>query len=329
MKALLVEGLPALGEWVYEIKWDGYRALGLMTKGKVRLLSRRANDVSSDFPEIARSLEQLTAGNALLDGEVVALDEHGHASFQLLQNSRKQRPFERGTLVYYAFDLLNLEGRDLTGLPLLKRKALLEKLLEGAADPIRYSAHLKGDPKVLLAEVQKNRIEGLIAKRTESPYEPDRRSGSWVKIKTALEQEFVIGGYTQPRGSRGFFGSILLGYYQDGELLFASKAGTGFDHKTLRDLYKKFQKFRTEAVPFINVPASRKSKWGEGLGTAEMKRCTWLRPELLCQVRFTEWTSDGGLRHPVFLGLRDDKSAVDVVREQPIVEPSRKRKAKV
>ena len=156
-----------------------------------------------------------------------------------------------------------------------------------------------------------------IAKRTDSVYEPDRRSGAWLKIKTALEQEFVIGGYTQPRGSRGYFGSILLGYYQDGQLLFASKAGTGFNHKSLRELYKTFQKLRTNKPAFINVPASRKSKWGEGLTAAEMKRCTWLRPELVCQIRFTEWTDDGGLRHPVFLGLRDDKIATDVVREQP------------
>ena len=130
--------------------------------------------------------------------------------------------------------------------------------------------------------------------------------------------------YTQPRGARAYFGAILLGYYEGGQLLFASKAGTGFDQKTLRDLYKRFQPLKSSTVPFVNVPASRKSKWGEGLTRAEMKRCTWLRPELVCQVRFTEWTSDGGLRHPVFLGLRDDKKAEDVVREQVVAGPKKR-----
>ncbi|HUR45932.1 MAG TPA: non-homologous end-joining DNA ligase [Candidatus Saccharimonadales bacterium] len=316
MKALLLESVPSQGNWVYEIKWDGYRALALKSRGKVRLVSRRANDVTLAFSEIAKAMERLKIKEATFDGEVVALDEHGHASFQLLQNSRRNSG-QPVTLVYYIFDILNFEGKDVTGLSLLDRKALLEKILQGVPDPLRYSAHLEGDPHVLLAEVQKNHIEGLIAKRTDSVYEPDRRSGAWLKIKTALEQEFVIGGYTQPRGSRGYFGSILLGYYQDGQLLFASKAGTGFNHKSLRELYKTFQKLRTNKPAFINVPASRKSKWGEGLTAAEMKRCTWLRPELVCQIRFTEWTDDGGLRHPVFLGLRDDKIATDVVREQP------------
>ena len=322
MKALLVEEIPNWGEWVYEIKWDGYRALALKTKDKVRLFSRRVNDVTKDFAGIAEAVAKLPVANAVFDGEVVALDEHGHASFQLLQNSRKQALEKKsGTLVYYIFDVLNLEGKDLTGLTLLKRKEMLEQVLKHVPDPIRYSAHLKGDPNVLLAEVKKNHIEGLIAKRADSVYEPDRRSGAWLKIKTALQQEFVIAGYTQPRGARAYFGAILLGYYQAGQLLFASKAGTGFDQKTLRDLYKRFQTLKTTTVPFVNVPASRKSKWGEGLTRAEMNRCTWLRPELVCQVRFTEWTSDGGLRHPVFLGLRDDKKAADVVREQAVAGP--------
>jgi bifunctional non-homologous end joining protein LigD len=220
--------------------------------------------------------------------------------------------------VYYVFDLLNAERRDTTGLPLLQRKQILEGLLKKAPATIRYSAHFSGDPKILLAQAQKNQIEGLIAKQTASPYEPDQRSGSWLKLKTVLEQEFVIGGFTEPKGTRSYFGALLLGYYEEGELRFASKVGTGFDHELLQSLYKKFQKLKSNQVPFSAVPTLRKGKSANGLSRAEMQRCTWLRPELVCQIRFTEWTADGGLRHPVFLGLRDDKRASEVIREKPV-----------
>ena len=210
-----------------------------------------------------------------------------------------------------------MENRDLKRLPLERRKRILERLLKGVRAPIYFSADLKGAPDDLLAAAKKDQVEGLIAKRADGPYEPGRRSDAWVKIKTSLEQEFVIGGYTEPRGSRTCFGALLVGYYEKDKWMFASKVGTGFDTNTLKNLYSQFQKLRTDHCPFANVP-TRRSGRSEGLSRAEMRRCTWLEPKLVCQIRFTEWTGDGGLRHPVFLGLRDDKSAREVVREAPV-----------
>jgi bifunctional non-homologous end joining protein LigD len=190
-------------------------------------------------------------------------------------------------------------------------------LLKGVRDPIRLSASLSGDPRELLELARQQQIEGLIGKRADSQYEAGRRSGSWIKLKVTQEQEFVIGGYTEPKGSRRYFGALLLGYYEMDQLMYVSHVGTGFDTKTLAQLHKLFQKFRTDQVPFANVPSRRAGRFGGGLTNAEMRRCTWLRPELVAQVRFTEWTDEGGLRHPVFLGLRDDKPAREVIRERP------------
>jgi bifunctional non-homologous end joining protein LigD len=322
MKALLVEKVSREPGWMFEIKWDGYRAVAVKKNGEVRLFSRRPREITSDFSEIAQAVKQIPVSSLVLDGEVVAVDKQGHASFQLLQNFRQRRGGPNASeLRYYVFDILNLENRDLKSLPLERRKKILESLLKDVPAPIHFSASFEGDPEALLAQAQRNRIEGLIAKRADSQYEPGRRSGAWVKIKASLEQEFVIGGYTEPRGSRPYFGALLLGYYEEDQLMFASKVGTGFDTKTLKGLSSQFQKVRTDSCPFTNVPTRRTGRSGEGLSRAEMKRCTWLEPKLVCQIRFTEWTSDGGLRHPVFLGLRDDKTAREVVHERPA--PSR------
>ena len=318
MKALLVESVPA-GDWQFEIKWDGYRSLAVKKNGKVQLYSRRTNDITSDYEEVACAVEKIPADDFVVDGEIVALDKSGHPSFQLLQNYKQDsKNGASRQLCYYIFDLLNLDKRDLKQLPLARRKELLQKLVTGLPEPIRFSASIEGTPEELLEQARKSHIEGIIAKRADSPYEVGRRSGAWLKLKTVLEQEFVIGGYTEPRKSRPYFGALLLGYYQNGKLMFASKTGTGFNHEMLETLFKKFQKYKTTNVPFANVPTYRKGKSGEGLSRAEMRRCTWLRPELVCQVRFTEWTADGGLRHPVFLGLRDDKRPEEVVREKPV-----------
>ena len=269
-------------------------------------------------------MRAIPVSNLVLDGEIVAVDARGHASFQLLQNYKQHRTGDGSTsLRYYVFDILNVENRDLKQLPLERRKQILEALLKDVADPIHFSASFRGNPDALLKEAEKNRIEGLIGKRADSLYEAGRRSGSWVKIKICLEQEFVIGGYTEPKGSRSHFGAILVGYYDSPRpsrrLIFASKVGTGFDENTLKDLYAKFQKIRSDTCPFANVPTSA-GKSGHSLSRAEMRRCTWLQPKLVAQIRFTEWTDDGGLRHPVFLGLRDDKDASEVVQERPAKE---------
>ncbi len=318
MKALLVNTPPPAEGWLFEIKWDGYRAIAVKRKGKVQLFSRRAREVTGEYPEIAEAVRAIPGESFVADGEIVVLDEHGHAAFQLLQNyKQKLRTGQAQLVAYYLFDLMNFEGRDLKGLPQGRRKELLEALLKGVPDPIRFSASFTGDPNLLLAEAKRKHIEGLIAKRADAEYEPDRRSGAWQKVKTANEQEFVIGGYTEPQGTRPYFGALLVGYYENGKLLFASKVGTGFDHATLKSLYETFQKFKTDQAPFANLPTRRPGKPGEGITQAEMKRCTWLKPKLVGEVRFSEWTRDGGLRQPVFLGLRDDKKPEEVVRERP------------
>jgi bifunctional non-homologous end joining protein LigD len=313
MKALLVRNAPPRDGWSFEIKWDGYRAVAVKANGRVRLFSRRHREITHDFEAVAHAVESTPHKNLVLDGEIVALDENGRPSFQLLQNFRQPsaRPGQR--LIYYVFDLLNYENRDLKKLPLEQRRRVLESVLGDTEDPIRLSGTLEGDPEDLVEQARKNSIEGLIAKRVSSIYEPDRRSGSWLKVKTVMEQEFVIGGYTEPKGSRAHFGALLVGYYEGAHLLFASKVGTGFNHDSLHSLYQRFQKLTTSVCPFVNLP----TKGPNGLSRAEMRRCTWLLPALVCQVRFTEWTGDGGLRHPVFLGLRDDKRPNEVHREIP------------
>jgi bifunctional non-homologous end joining protein LigD len=313
MKALLVRNPPPRDGWSFEIKWDGYRALAVKSNGRVRLFSRRHRDITHDFDVVASPVEALPQKNLVLDGEIVALDENGRPSFQLLQNFRQAAGRRGQQLVYYVFDLLNYENRDLKKLPLEQRRNILEKVLADAEDPIRLSGTLEGSPEELVEQARKNSIEGLVAKRTSAIYEPDRRSGSWLKVKTVMEQEFVIGGYTEPKGSREHFGALLVGYYEGAHLLFASKVGTGFNHDSLHSLYERFQKLTTTVCPFVNLP----TKGPNGLSRAEMHRCTWLLPALVGQVRFTEWTSDGGLRHPVFLGLRDDKRPNEIHREIP------------
>lgn len=314
MKPVLVESVPDDPQrWLYEMKFDGYRGLALKQGDQVSLIS--ATGKALKFPDVAASISALACGTAVLDGEIVALDGEGRPSFQLLQNARDGKV--SAPICYYAFDLLQLEGKILRNLPLTERKAQLSRLL--AASPpdeaVRFSANLEGDPAKLLAAIRRLGLEGVIAKERASKYEPGRRSGVWKKVKVVNEQEFVIGGYTPPEGSRKHFGSVLLGYHQAGKLQFAAKAGSGFTAKSLKEFYDLFQPLRCGKCPFVNLPAANEGRWGQGLTAAKMRLCTWLEPKLVCQVRFSEWTSDGGLRHPVFLGLREDKAANDVVRE--------------
>lgn len=316
MKPVLVDSVPADAEkWLYEMKFDGYRGLALKRGNEVNLVSATGKPLK--FPDIAASIGALACGTAVLDGEIVALDEQGRPSFQLLQNAREGNT--SAPICYYAFDLLQLESKVLRALPLTERKAQLSKLLAAspADEAIRFSANLEGDPVELLAAIRRLGLEGVVAKQRASKYEPGRRSGVWEKIKVVNEQEFVIGGYTPPEGSRKHFGSVLLGYYEGGKLQFAAKAGSGFSVKSLGEFYEMFQKLRSKDCPFVNLPAKREGRWGQGITAAKMRQCTWLEPKLVCQIRFSEWTEDGGLRHPVFLGLREDKAARAVVRETP------------
>jgi bifunctional non-homologous end joining protein LigD len=219
-------------------------------------------------------------------------------------------------ICFYVFDLMQLNGRGLTGLPLTARKEVLAKICEGVGDPIRYSGEIGGDAERLLPEVQRRGLEGLIGKLRNSVYEAGRRSGAWIKLKCVNEQEFVIGGFTPPQGARQHFGAVLVGYYdKKKKLLFAGKVGTGFNTKSLASLHKKLKSEKRDDCPFADLPSKQGGQWVQGITPSMMRKIEWVNPVLVCQVKFAEWTRDGKLRQPVFLGLREDKKPAQVVRE--------------
>jgi bifunctional non-homologous end joining protein LigD len=314
MKAKLVGSMPSGGGWIYEIKFDGYRALALRGGSEARILSRNQEDLGRKFPEVKDSIAALDLQDARIDGEIVALDEKGRSSFQLLQ--RFDMGQERPPIVFYAFDLLRLNGKDLQNLPIEERKTKLEELLKKPPGVIRYSASFTKDIPELLDRAGKLGLEGLIGKRAGSRYEAGKRTGAWIKVKLHHEQEFVIGGFTEPEGSRKYFGALLVGFYEGKQLKFVGRVGTGFSEKLLSSLYSELNKIRVDKCPFFNLPAAGRNRWDQGLTVAEMKRCRWVKPEMVCQIKFTEWTRDDRLRQPVFLGIREDKDASEVVREE-------------
>jgi bifunctional non-homologous end joining protein LigD len=313
MKAKLVEKPPATDDWVYELKFDGIRLVAIKADKRVSLLSRNENELSGRFPEIVEAIKNLPAREFVIDGEVVALDDESRSSFQLLQALEMEG--RKSPVYFYAFDLLQLDGKSLLGLQLEARKKFLEELCAGAGDPIRYSGVIGGDAKRLLEEVKRRGLEGLIGKQRNSIYEPGRRSGAWIKLKCVNEQEFVIGGYTPPQGARKHFGAILVGYYDNNKLVFAGKVGTGFTAKSLSILHKKLQKEARNDCPFVDLPSKQNGQWVQGITPSMMKKMHWVNPKFVAQIKFAEWTRDKKLRAPVFLGLRDDKKPTDVVRE--------------
>jgi len=311
MKALAVSEIT--GEnWLLEIKYDGYRALGICREGGAELWSRNEKPLTESYPEVVAALKKLRCKDAVIDGEIVALDAEGRPTFQLLQG--RDTGEERPPIFYYAFDLLHLEGRSYLQEPIETRKAALETVLKGAPETIRLSPVFDEKPDVLLEAVRQKGLEGIIGKQRGSLYEPGRRSGVWAKKRISVDQEFVIGGYTPPRGGRTHFGALLVGFYEGDTLMYAGKVGTGFNSKLLASLHQRFKKFQSPACPFGNLPTKR-PRFGLGMTTSAMREVTWLRPELVAQIRFSEWTRDAMLRQPVFLGLREDKRAREVVRE--------------
>jgi bifunctional non-homologous end joining protein LigD len=311
MKAKLVEEPPSYGEWVYELKWDGYRALAIKDGESVEIFSRNHKVLTADFPEIRDAVAALPVARAILDGEIVALDPEGRPSFQLLQGRSIGR--SRPVMFYYAFDLLHLEDQDLQKKKLCARKEALEQLVDGS-EVIRYSAGLEGDVREALDQISALGMEGVIGKLRDSVYEAGLRSGAWIKVKCGREQEFVIGGFTEPRGSRTDLGALLVGYYEGGKLHHAGKVGTGFNQKLLKSLRAQLDPLRTDVCPFAEPPSNKPGRWARKL---PIGKATWVKPRLVCQVKFAEWTDEGLLRQPVFLGLREDNDPRKVIRERP------------
>ncbi len=283
--------------WLFEIKWDGYRAIAIKNK-TIELRSRNQKSLNSKFPSIAAALKKLP-GEMVLDGEIVVLDKKGKSNFQLLQNYQRK---PEGALYYCIFDVLSYKGKDLTGMPLIQRKALLKKILTKQSSPLRFSDHIEEKGKAFFRLAAKQGLEGIMAKKEDSPYE-FRRSKDWLKIKTKWRQEVVIGGYTEPKGSRKRFGALLLGVYDKGNLRYVGHVGGGFDEKLLEEIYKQLGELITTKCPFITAPKPNTP-------------ATWVKPKLVCEVAFAEWTSDGKMRQPIFQGMRIDKNAKDVVRER-------------
>lgn len=294
--------------WLYEIKWDGYRAVALINKGKVNLLSRNNKSFNDKFYPVHQALQSWKI-NAVLDGEVVVLNEKGVAEFGALQNWRSEAD---GQLIYYVFDILWLNGYSLEDLPLSARKKILKETLP-PGDMIRYSESFDTDAREFLGVAAKLGMEGIMAKKADSPYIEGERTRDWLKIKANKRQEVVIGGYTNNEDSSKLFSSLLVGVYEKGKLHYIGKIGTGFNHKTQQELYTKMKRLVSKNVPFAERPdVNAPSRFRPNPPRAKV---TWLKPKLVCEVRYAEITTDGVMRHPSFLGLRVDKPAHKVTRE--------------
>ena len=305
--ATLVGEAPDGDDWIHEIKFDGYRMLCRISGGKVSFISRNGKDWTARFKSLVSDLADLPMKSAILDGEVVLLDDAGRTSFQLLQNAFKSSTF--APFIYYAFDLLFLDGYDISGAAIEDRKEILKHLLPKAGDSnLKYSDHVVGKGPEFFAEAAKLKLEGIISKRLGRPYVPGR-GNDWLKVKCSLREEFVIGGFTKPSGSRKHFGALLLGYYdKNKDLIYAGRVGTGFTQATLSALRKSFDNLVQKTSPFENLSGR----------TGQAKDVTWLKPTLVAQVEFSNWTEDRQLRHPSFQGLREDKAAKTVVRDNPV-----------
>lgn len=297
MLATLVDDPFSNPEWIFETKWDGFRSICFVKDGKARFVSRNQIEMTAQYPELAGVGKQVDAKEAILDGEIVALDRDGMPRFQLLQprvgrKSGLAALRGKGQIVYYVFDLLYVDGYDLTPCPVVERKAALEGILRPASF-IKLSDHIEADGEAFFKEIEKFHLEGMIAKRAASPY-VQKRSADWLKVKTVQRSEVVIGGYTEPRGSRSHFGALVVGLYRDHELHYVAHVGGGFNQRALADIYKLMQPLKAKQSPFVDAPKTNEP-------------VQWLKPKLVAEAKFSEWTAEHRLRHPVFIGLREDK----------------------
>jgi bifunctional non-homologous end joining protein LigD len=304
MLATLTQEVPRGSGWEFEVKWDGYRALARVSGGEAELTSRNANDLTARFPTVAKEVvKAVKTPHAVLDGEIVALDESGRSSFSLMQQGGAGTP-----IVYYVFDVLEVEGEPLVDVPLVERHKRLERLLDKRNRTVRISESFD-DGEALYAAAKERKLEGIMAKRLDSRYAVGRRTRDWLKIKTHGRQEFVICGFTKGTGRRASsFGSLVLGYYRGDELVYAGNVGTGFSAKEIDKLLDRLRPLKRLAAPFREIPKMPKVRRSDVI---------WVEPKLVCEVEFAEWTHDGHLRAPSYQGLREDKPATQVRREEP------------
>ncbi len=308
MAALAVDTLPEGPEWSYELKLDGYRALIIKDGASIQLRSRNDKDLTPMYPAIVAAGRRIQAAQAVIDGEIVAVDAQGRPSFQALQH-RGTHPTH--SIVFFAFDLLHLNGKDLRALPLEARRADLAKVAEKSG--LLLSIELPGRVPDIVNAVRAMQLEGVVAKRKDSIYEPGERSRNWQKLKLECHQEFVIGGYRP--ASNNSIDALLVGYFDKQELRFAGKVRAGLVPHVKRDLARTLAKLRVDVCPFVDLPTEGSSRWGGGVSVDDMKEMTWTKPEIVAEIQFVEWTAEGRLRLSKFLGLRPDKSGQDVRRE--------------
>jgi bifunctional non-homologous end joining protein LigD len=307
--AALAEKAPDGSDWLHEIKFDGYRMHARLDAGRAQILTRRGNDWTEKYPTIAKSIAGLPARNAYLDGELCGVLPDGRTAFNLIQNATDTG---EGSLVFFLFDLLHLDGENMTALPLVDRKTRLACLLNGAPNSLRYNDHQIGHGPAFHRLACEHGLEGIVSKRTSGRYEPDRRT--WLKTKCLNREEFVVVGWSDPEGSRHRIGSLLLGYYTpEGKLIYAGRAGTGMPVVELERLWQRLQPLVVDKMP-LTVPPPRGSRFGSPL---VLSRVHWVRPEMVVEVSYVEWTPDGLLRHVVYLGERQDKLASEVRRSPP------------
>jgi bifunctional non-homologous end joining protein LigD len=306
MECALVSKLPEGSDWTYEVKLDGYRAIGVKTSRDAILYSRNGKNFNKRFPQIAAALRDLPV-DSVIDGEVVALDDSGRPDFHRLQHFTA----EASRIHYFVFDLLILKQRDLTKLPLSERRELM-KSIKLRSPRIRISEQFNISAADMLAAVRQQQLEGVVAKRKTSIYEAGKRTGSWVKMRINRAQEFVIGGFIP--GPHGV-DSIIVGYYRGKDLVYVARVRNGFVPATRRMVYEKLKPLITDKCPFVNLPETGRARWGEILDAEKMKQCVWVRPNLVAVVEFLEWTEADRLRHSKFVALREEKNPREVIKE--------------
>jgi len=306
MMATSARVLPSGPEWSYEVKWDGYRAQAVRNGSSLSLASRNLKNITRQYPAVVQALAGVRADSFVLDGEIVAVDAAGRPSFQALHHAS----LDGVSIVYYAFDLLHLSGRDLTRLPLDERRAALRTVIAGSG--VLLSDPLPGTPAQIATAVRRLGLEGVVAKRRRSSYATGRRSDAWIKVRFTRRQELVVGGFKPLRDS---FDSLVVGYYDGTKLMSAGKVRSGFTPHARQELFAQLAPLRTSRCPFANLPSVSSGHWGEGITAEEMTLLRWVKPRIVVEVSFTEWTRDGSLRHAAFVARRDDKAARDVTRD--------------